>query len=272
MLRPFALTFILVSGALAQETFTPRFEDGDVWTEVTSAKLTLRLKVTEVEDGVDGAAHDRTSAVFREERRETTILEATRDTPAAFRMSWPLSRTREGAPDAASTPTALEGQSVEIRGRDATPADAPEAVKSAAREAAPWRALLPTSPKSAGDSWKIPAAALARVLVRGAREEPGDTSEIKITLASVAEGDGARVATLALTGSIGVDSRQDFRVQFDVKGELLWDLSSGHPVSLAMTGEAKSLEGKVKDEKGEVVGKIAGEGSAFEIRVGYAVK
>ena len=272
MLRTLAITLVLATPALAQETFSPRFEDGDVWTEATLANLTLRLKVTEIEDGVDGTTQNQKSIVSREDRRETTILEATKDTPAAFRTTWPLSRTRDGAPDATSTPTALEGQSVEIRGRDATPADAPDAVKAAAREPAPWRALLPPNPKSPGDTWTIPAAAIARILVRGAREEPGDTSEIKITFASVAEKDGARVATLSLAGSIAVDSRQDFRVQFDMKGELQWDLASGHPVSLALTGEATALEGKVKDEKGEVVGKIAGEGSAFEVRVTYLVK
>ena len=272
MLRPLALAFLLASSALAQESFTPRFEDGDVWTETTRASLTLRLKVTEVEDGVDGATHEQQSAVAREERRETTILEAAKDTPAAFKTSWPLSRTREGAAEAASVPTALEGQSVEIRGREATPSDAADAVKSAAREPGAWRALLPASPKSAGDSWTVPAAALARVLVRGAREEPGDTSEIKVTLVAIAEKDGSRIATLSLAGSIAVDSRQDFRVQFDVKGELLWDLAAGHPVSLAITGEAKALEGKVKDEKGEVVGKIAGEGSAFAVMVDYSIR
>lgn len=272
MLRPLALALLLAAPAIAQESFSPRFEDGDVWIESTRASLTLRLKVTEVEDGVDGATQEQKSAVSREERRETTILEATRDAPAAFKTAWPLSRTREGAPDAVAQPTALEGQAVELRGRDATPSDAPDAVKAAAREPAAWRALLPAASKSPGDSWTVPAAALARVLVRGAREEPADTSEIKVTFAGVAEKEGSRVATLTLAGSIAVDSRQDFRVQFDVKGELKWDLATGHPVSLAISGEAKTLEGKVKDEKGEVVGKIAGEGSAFEVMVNYEVK
>ena len=69
-----------------------------------------------------------------------------------------------------------------------------------------------------------------------------------------------------------MDSRQDFRVQFDVKGELLWDLTTGHPVSLAIEGEAKTLEGKVKDDKGEVVGRVADAGSTFSVRVEYTVK
>ncbi len=270
MLRIAITLLLLTSFALAQETFTPKFEDGDAWTETTTASLTLRLKVTEVEKGTDGATHEQAAAVAREERRETRILEATKDTPTAFRVAWPLSRERQDAAD--PRPTALEGRSVEIRGRDATPTDAPDAVKAAAREPAAWRFLLPLVPKSPGDSWSVPAAALARVLVRGAREEPADTSEIKVTFATVANKDGARFATLSLAGSIAVDSRQDFRVQFDVKGELLWDLTTGHPVSLAIEGEAKTLEGKVKDDKGEVVGRVADAGSTFSVRVEYTVK
>ncbi|KAF0241376.1 MAG: hypothetical protein FD180_4466, partial [Planctomycetota bacterium] len=75
MLRPLALALLLAAPAIAQESFSPRFEDGDVWIESTRASLTLRLKVTEVEDGVDGATQEQKSAVSREERRETTILE-----------------------------------------------------------------------------------------------------------------------------------------------------------------------------------------------------
>lgn len=270
MLRTALASLLLVSSALAQETFAPKYEEGDTWTEVTSAALSLRLKVTEVDKGTDGATHEQAAAVDRGERRETRILEATKDTPTAFKTSWPLSRERQDGAEA--RPTALEGRSVEIRGRDATPADAPDAVKAAAREPAAWRVLLPLAPKSPGDSWSVPAAALARVLVRGAREEPADTSEIKVTLAGVAEKDGARIATLSLAGSIAVDSRQDFRVQFDVKGALVWDLSAGHPVSLTIEGEAKTLEGKVKDEKGEVVGRIADDGSTFSLKVEYSIR
>lgn len=270
MLRTLLAALLLPAAVFAQEAFSPSVEEGDVWTETTESSLSLRLKVTEVDKGKEGATREQGAKVEKEERRETRILEASKGVPGALRTTWVTSRERLDGGE--SRATALEGRTVEIRGREATPADAPEAAKAAAREPAPWRALLPAGPRSPGESWTIPAAALARVLLRGASEEPSDTSEIKVTFARVSGQDGARIATLTLSGSVSVDSRQDFRVQFDVEGELLWDLENGHPVSLALTGKARTLEGTLKDSKGETQGRITGEGSEFKVKTGYSVR
>jgi hypothetical protein len=109
-------------------------------------------------------------------------------------------------------------------------------------------------------------------VIRGAREEPADSSELKVTLSKIDEVDGGRIATLTVEGTIAVESRQEFKVSYDVKGTLRWDLGGGHPLSLELKGEAKAFEGKIKDEHGEVVGRIAGEGSIFSLRVDDAVK
>ncbi|MCC6738616.1 MAG: hypothetical protein IT452_06190 [Planctomycetia bacterium] len=270
MLRPAFAALLLCGAVLAQETFSPSMEEGAVWTETTEGSLTLRMKVTEVDKGKEGATREQGAKVEKEERRETRILEASKGVPAALRATWVTSRERLDGGEARAT--ALEGRTVEIRGREARPADAPEAAKAAARGPEPWRALLPSGPRSPGESWTVPAAALSRLLLRGASEEPSDASEIKVTFARVSGQDDARIATLTLSGTIAVDSRQDFRVQFDVEGELLWDLSSGHPVSLTLAGKARALEGTLKDSRGEIVGKVTGEGSEFAVKTGYSVR
>ncbi|MCE9584077.1 MAG: hypothetical protein K8T20_16455, partial [Planctomycetes bacterium] len=209
------LALLLAATAFAQESFSPRFEDGDVWTAITTASLKLRLKVTQVEDGVDGTTQSQDSVVEREERREVTIVEAGKGAPAAWKVSWPVSRVREGAD---AQPTALEGRTVEIRGREATPDDTPDAVKAAAREPEAWRALLPAAPKSPGDAWKIKPASLMKLVIQGAREEPADSPELDVKFAGVEEKDGARFATIEIAGPIAVDSRQEFRIEYAVKG------------------------------------------------------
>lgn len=263
------LALFLAATSFAQESFAPRFEDGDVWIETTRASLNLRLKVTQVEDGVEGSTQAQDSLVEREERREVTILEGGKNAPAAWKVSWPASRVREGAE---AQPTELEGKSVEVRGREALPEDASEASKAAAREPGAWRSLLPPGPKSPGDSWKLKPASLLKLLIQGAREEPADSPELDLKFAGVEEKDGARIATIEISGPIAVDSRQEFRIEYAVKGTLRWDLTTGHPVSLELRGEAKAFEGKVKDAHGEVVGKIEGKGSEFGVRVEYSVK
>lgn len=270
MVRALLAALLLSGTVLAQETFSPSVEEGDVWTETTESSLSLRLKVTEVDKGKEGATREQGAKVEKEERRETRILEASKGVPGALRTTWVSSRERVDGGEARAT--ALEGRTVEIRGREATPADAPEAAKAAAREPAAWRALLPSGPRSPGESWTIPAASVARLLLRGASEEPSDASEIKVTFAGVSARDDARIATLSISGIVAVDSRQDFRVQFDVEGELLWDLASGHPVSLTLTGKARTLEGTLKDARGETLGKVTGEGSEFSVKTGYSVR
>ncbi|MCE9582246.1 MAG: hypothetical protein K8T20_07120, partial [Planctomycetes bacterium] len=77
---------------------------------------------------------------------------------------------------------------------------------------------------------------------------------------------------IEIAGPIAVDSRQEFRIEYAVKGTLRWDLATGHPVSLELRGEAKAFEGKVKDAHGEVAGRIEGKGSEFGVKVEYSVK
>src|SRR6185503_8451859 len=110
--------------ALAEESFTPRFEDGDLWVETTSASLSLKLKVTPIEDGAEGAPREQETTVRREERRETTVIEGGKGAPGAWKSTWTTSRVDDGS---GAKATDLEGRTVEIHGRDATPADAPEA-------------------------------------------------------------------------------------------------------------------------------------------------
>ena len=57
-----------------------------------------------------------------------------------------------------------------------------------------------------------------------------------------------------------------------MKGTLRWDLTTGHPVSLDLHGEAKAFEGKVKDAHGEVVGRVEGKGSEFSVQVDYTIR
>jgi hypothetical protein len=268
---------LLVLPAAAQESFLPAPEKGDIWVARTETEAVLRLRVTPADPDSGGPA-DAGSTRRTAETQETAWLEAEGDAPGSWKVTFTESREAAGKPDADPArlelrPTDLEGHAWEVSASgELTPADAPEAVRARLRETETWRALLPPGPRRAGESWIVPAARLARLVVRGAEEPPDGASEFKVTFQEIAGEGDARSAVLVLEGRVAVDSRQGFRVEYDVRGSLRYDLSRQRPLALDVAGEAVVLEGAVKDRDGEVIGTVEGRGTRFEMRTRWTFR
>jgi hypothetical protein len=251
--------------------FAPIAEAGDVWTVRTRARFDLRLRVTELENGQEGATREKTGLSERVETRRVEITGGADGRPASWKVAFVESRVRESA-EAPLAPDAAHGLALEIRGAEALPADAPDDVRARARRAEVFRALLPEGAKRPGESWEVKGSDLARFVVRGSDEEPAADSALKVELGDIREEKAGRIAALRVSGTLRVDSRQEFRIAYEVKGELLYNLDAQVPVSLALEGTAAEFAGAISDARGRAVGRLDGKGSRFEARVEYEVK
>lgn len=272
MRRTAAILLVFALRVGAEEAFTPALESGDTWVVHTEAALELRLSVVPVEGGRDGTPIVRTVRSTLALERTVDWLEVPRTGgPEAWRVLFVRARSSEGA-GTPETAAGWEGRSWEVRGVETVPADPPADVAPLLRDFLDWRTLLPPRPAAAGATWDIPPAAVARLVVRGAAEEPAPEAPLAARFAEVREGEESRVAVVAVTGTLRTDSRQDFRVVWEVAGEFHYDLTFQRPVLFTLSGTATALEGRLEDRNGLLSGKVDARGSTFSTRIRWVAK
>jgi len=272
-----AATLIAASASFAQEKFEPAVKKGDKWVVRSESSLVLNLQVTDLEGGIDGEVRDRHIKAKRTEVRELEFIDEEKGLPTAWKVSFPESKTRQGAATATDAElearsTDVEGKQYEVHGTDVIPEDTPDEIKGMLRETEGFWALLPRDGKNLNDSWKIPASKLARIVVRGADEDPSADSEVRVTLSEITNQDGSRIAILTLAGTLKVESKQDFQIEFELSGTLRYDLQAQRPVSLEVKGEARNYTGTIRDDRGLPSGRVNAKGSTFQLDVFYSAK
>lgn len=274
-----SLFAVLAAASLApaQESFEPKVEKGDKWTVRSESSLTLNMKVTSIEGGAPGETRERQLKTKRTEVKDLEFTDVEKGLPVGWKATYAESKVRTGAANATDAElevatAEVEGKTYFVSGSEVTPEDTPADIKAGLREPEAFYLLLPKDKKSLNDSWEISAAKVSKLVVRGAWEDPSDDSKVRVTLSEIVNQDGSSIAVLALTGSIKADSKQGFQVEFEFSGSLRYDLTNQRPLSLEVSGEAKSLVGKIVDAHGQEVGHVDAQGSAFRLEVFYSPK
>lgn len=231
------LSVVALAVLIPAPGFAQSAKAGDTMT--VSAESTLHLDVV-VRDGKGETTNQ--LQLVRKEKFAQEVLEAAGGKPTSVRVQCIASTLQKSGSNIQLevAPTALAGKTYV-----STLSGGAWVVKDAAGGAAPaggetlggWNgvtALLPAGgPPQQGAQWTVEGAALASLIYPSGLKEKESAGQLSCTCASAADGK----ATVTFTGQITGKSRSEALVVLAVrKGEFVYDLAKGRPVSLTVSG------------------------------------
>jgi hypothetical protein len=190
------------------------------------------------------------AVVARETMLEDEVLAVRDGARVKVRRTFVASRTTRVDPDAADpTPrqlsAAFEGQSI-VLVRDGAETrlvgeiDGEEELAPSDLDLAPrWERALPEAAVEVGDTWTLSADVAARLLEPLAAREASAWCK----LAAVETGETGPVARVQLEIHGTTSDPLGAATEIDASAVLRWDLAGGHLLEVALSGEARTMDG-----------------------------